>query len=231
MGFLSTLASKLTYANVVATLALFIALGGASYAAVKLPKNSVTTTQIKNGTIKLGDLNKKTVAQLKGATGAAGANGSDGAKGAAGAKGADGATGLTGSTGSTGITGPTGNANVQIETLGDDTPIVLQSSPASTPISVYSKSLPAGKYTFGASIRVLTGVGLDVNVTCSLFADSALLDSKTVLSGAPPNDIRQMSLSGVAEVPSTFALAITCRGDVSIPTNLAPLSVSIIAAD
>lgn len=37
---------KLTYANVMATIAVFIALGGASYAAVGLPKNSVGTKQI-----------------------------------------------------------------------------------------------------------------------------------------------------------------------------------------
>jgi hypothetical protein len=40
------LRSKLTYANVMATIAVFIALGGASYAAVALPKNSVGTKQI-----------------------------------------------------------------------------------------------------------------------------------------------------------------------------------------
>jgi len=39
--------SKLTYANVVATLALFIALGGSSYAAIKLPRNSVGSAQIR----------------------------------------------------------------------------------------------------------------------------------------------------------------------------------------
>jgi hypothetical protein len=38
--------SRLTYANVMATVAVFIALGGASYAAVKLPRNSVGSTQI-----------------------------------------------------------------------------------------------------------------------------------------------------------------------------------------
>ncbi|HVO54167.1 MAG TPA: hypothetical protein VMT37_07130 [Solirubrobacterales bacterium] len=42
---------KLTYANVMATVAVFIALGGASYAAFKLPKNSVGTKQIKNNAI------------------------------------------------------------------------------------------------------------------------------------------------------------------------------------
>lgn len=37
----------LTYANVVATLALFIALGGASYAAIALPAHSVGPVQLK----------------------------------------------------------------------------------------------------------------------------------------------------------------------------------------
>ncbi len=39
---------RLTYANVAATLALFIALGGTSYAAATLPANSVGTKQLKN---------------------------------------------------------------------------------------------------------------------------------------------------------------------------------------
>jgi hypothetical protein len=50
------LLGKLTYANVMATVAVFIALGGASYAAVSLPKNSVGANQIKDraiGTSKL----------------------------------------------------------------------------------------------------------------------------------------------------------------------------------
>lgn len=37
---------RATFANVVSCLALFIALGGASYAAVKLPKHSVGARQI-----------------------------------------------------------------------------------------------------------------------------------------------------------------------------------------
>ena len=41
----------LTYANVVGTLALFIALGGVSYAAVKLPAKSVGTKQLKTGAV------------------------------------------------------------------------------------------------------------------------------------------------------------------------------------
>ena len=37
---------RLTYSNVVATLALFIALGGGAYAATTLPRNSVGTKQL-----------------------------------------------------------------------------------------------------------------------------------------------------------------------------------------
>ena len=40
-----------SYANVVATLALFVALGGAGYAAVQLPKNSVGSKQIKKNAV------------------------------------------------------------------------------------------------------------------------------------------------------------------------------------
>jgi hypothetical protein len=47
---------RLTYANVVATLALFIALGGASYAAVVLPANSVGPKQLRSGAVDLHSL-------------------------------------------------------------------------------------------------------------------------------------------------------------------------------
>ena len=41
------ISDRLSYANVVASLALFIALGGASYAAVSLPRASVGTAQLR----------------------------------------------------------------------------------------------------------------------------------------------------------------------------------------
>jgi hypothetical protein len=42
---------RLTFANVIACLALFIALGGTGYAAFKLPKGSVGTKQLKRGAV------------------------------------------------------------------------------------------------------------------------------------------------------------------------------------
>ena len=47
---------RLTYANVVATIALFAALGGVSYAATTLPKNSVGTDQIQAEAVRTGKI-------------------------------------------------------------------------------------------------------------------------------------------------------------------------------
>ena len=44
---MSKLRSGLTYANVIATIALFLALGGGAYAALKIPNGSVGTKQLK----------------------------------------------------------------------------------------------------------------------------------------------------------------------------------------
>jgi hypothetical protein len=86
-----TLRDKLTYANVISTLCLFMLLGGGAYAAVKLPKNSVGTKQIKNnaitgkkikkGTIGADKLTSAAVATLKGTKGDPGPAGAQGPQG------------------------------------------------------------------------------------------------------------------------------------------------------
>jgi hypothetical protein len=87
-------------------LALFVALGGTSYAAAKLPRNSVGTTQIRSGAVtqaKLApavrdQLTKPTVLASPGATGPKGDTGATGAAGAPGDAGAPGAKGDLGPT-------------------------------------------------------------------------------------------------------------------------------------
>ena len=56
---------RLTYANVMATVAVFIALGGASYAAIKLPKNSVSSKQLKKNAVTTAKLKKEAVTGAK----------------------------------------------------------------------------------------------------------------------------------------------------------------------
>ncbi|HST39508.1 MAG TPA: hypothetical protein VLK58_08365, partial [Conexibacter sp.] len=50
-GLLRILARRLSYANVVATIALFVALGGVSYAAVQLPRASVGSAQLQRDAV------------------------------------------------------------------------------------------------------------------------------------------------------------------------------------
>jgi hypothetical protein len=93
------LRSHVSYANVTASLALFIALGGTGYAAVTLPRNSVGSAQlrsnavgtkeirrgavrsadIRNRTIRVSDLATSTRKSLRGTPGPAGPAGKDAA--------------------------------------------------------------------------------------------------------------------------------------------------------
>lgn len=53
--------SHLSFANVISVIALFVALGGASYAAVSLPKNSVGAKQIKKNGVGASEIKKNAV--------------------------------------------------------------------------------------------------------------------------------------------------------------------------
>lgn len=58
---LSTLRSKLSYANVMATVAVFIGLAGTSVAAVSLTRNSVRSKHIAKGQVKRSDIGRNAV--------------------------------------------------------------------------------------------------------------------------------------------------------------------------
>lgn len=59
------LRTKLTYSNVIATIALFVALGGAATAATQLPRNSVGPNQIKRGAVNTAKLRNQAVRPKK----------------------------------------------------------------------------------------------------------------------------------------------------------------------
>jgi hypothetical protein len=100
----SRMRSHLSFANITALLALFVALSGTAYAAVKLPRNSVGAAQIKkngvrasevrrgaigtsevrNGALRAGDFRPGDLpAGAEGPRGPAGTNGTNGAPGTA----------------------------------------------------------------------------------------------------------------------------------------------------
>jgi hypothetical protein len=107
--------SRLTYANVIASLALFVALGGVSWAAVSLPadsvgkrqlkRNAVTSEKVANGSLKAADFAGRLPA---GERGPAGPTGPTGPAGSAGDRGETGPAGPKGEKGDRGETGPAG---------------------------------------------------------------------------------------------------------------------------
>jgi hypothetical protein len=87
------LRGKLTYANVMATIAVFLVLGGSAVAATHLPGNSVGTKQLKKGAVTPGKLSAKTRRFLVGPGGPTGDRGPQGAEGPRGIQGKEGAPG------------------------------------------------------------------------------------------------------------------------------------------
>jgi hypothetical protein len=150
---LSRLRARLTYANVVAMLALFLALGGGAYAAVTLPKNSVKakqiapgavrTSEIKNNAAKGRDIDESSLGTVPSATRAATATNADRATSADRAANADHATSADGATNAT----HAGSA----DTVGGVTAVGFSYQTAAS----------------GATATLLSRNGLTVTATCS----------------------------------------------------------------
>jgi hypothetical protein len=119
---------KLSYANVVSSICLFIVLGGSAYAAAsitgkEIKDNTVTSADIKNRSLVAADFKPGQITSAgggaqgtpgaKGEPGAAGPAGPQGPKGEAGAPGQNGAPGEQGPKGDSGEAGPEGEPGIQ----------------------------------------------------------------------------------------------------------------------
>jgi Collagen triple helix repeat (20 copies) len=158
-----------------ALLALFIALGGTSVAAgnAVLPRNSVGTRQVVDGSLQTTDLSSKARSALKGKTGP---------RGATGARGEPGATGSTGSPGATGATGPEGPRGTPGQSANDlfaavDSDGTLLKGRGATA----AERADAGAYRiqFDTDITNCVSVATAGQDTGSLFEDYHLYTSRT----------------------------------------------------
>ncbi|HTR74975.1 MAG TPA: hypothetical protein VMH33_06910 [Solirubrobacterales bacterium] len=140
---------RLTYANAIATLALFLALGGGAYAATQLPRNSVGTAQLKAGAVTSGKIARKARKQLRGNRGPQGPQGKTGKTGPKGATGAAGKAGAPGADG----TGPA------FEVFGTNKAIGTTSG------AVLAQNLSAGAYVISANVVVENGSASTVSCT------------------------------------------------------------------
>lgn len=198
--------ARITYSNVMATVAVFIALGGISYAAIQLPANSVGRKQLRAKAVTLKKINPKARRALKGRRGASGKPGPQGASGAAGASGASGASGaalLTGvATGIPSFTSGSTFRRVPVTGLGDASivnmlPQIASLSPART---LVARDL---------SVRIGNDIPGNASTTVALLVNSALIE----LSPPLPT-VLGCSVAGSAG-PSD--LTCTAPGPITVP--------------
>jgi hypothetical protein len=119
-----------------------------------LPRNSVGSAQVINGSLQKADLSKKAAGGLHGARGAPGAQGPAGTSGAAGSPGRDGANGAKGVTGAKGATGTRGATGAKGATGSTG----AQGSP-DTPAQVLTKLEQVDGAGSGLDADLLDGLG------------------------------------------------------------------------
>jgi hypothetical protein len=207
------LTARLTYANVMVTILAFVVLcGGAAYAAIHLPKNSVGTKQlkknsvnsakVKDGTLRKGDFAPNQIP--------AGARGAEGARGPAGLAGTSHGYQANGSSSS------------------------LSGSPYAT--SVVSLSLPPGNYFAIATVEGDTADGNDSLIQCRLINGNGGAGSEATqrdqFINFPEND--NFSLASEFAVTSGQSLNLQCsRSGTSalvriLRANLVAVQISTI---
>ena len=191
------LGSLFSPAMIVALVALMVSLSSASVAAVmisgnQIKKNTVTSAQIKNKTIKTKDMSPKARTQLKGnkgADGAPGAKGDQGEEGPAGASGAKGDQGPSGPAGPKGATGPqgpigaTGPAGTSNTYTKNDNSVTTYGSPTTTSATVMQLDLLAGSYVVISKAMVVGASTTGAFAYCALVAPGASDTSAADVAG------------------------------------------------
>jgi hypothetical protein len=179
-----------SYANVTATVALIVALGGTSYAAIKLPKNSVTSTQVKDRSLLKKDFK---TGQLP-----AGKTGKQGPAGPAGPAGGTGGAGT-----GVGLFNRTDAIELLVAGTGDQ--------------QIQSLALPAGSWVVTAKFIAEDELpATDPRLKCSLTMGGVAVDNLgpngiDFDTGASAN-----TLTGAATLAAAGAATVVCNTGNSV---------------
>lgn len=191
---------RLSYANVVATLALVFAMSGGALAASHYLINS--TKQI----------NPKVLKKLKGNVGNSGTPGANGVAGATGATGAPGATGTAGKEGKEGKEGAQGPSTAFSTVSGTD--ILNFPSSANEVLTVSSLSLPAGNFNVLGKVVANNNAAAETQVRCELLLGGTVIDSGfdgVALGKESPIDRHTLVLTATGSLASPGTAQIVCK--------------------
>jgi len=190
----------LSYANVIATVALVFAMSGGALAASRYLINS--TKQI----------NPKVLKKLRGLAGAPGAGGKEGPPGKEGAPGKEGSVGKEGSRGTEGPAG----IGPALGAFHNGSVLVTSTEPGNPTVVGTLGKIPAGSYVIIAKLYVFDGAGSSVKVVCKLLAEA---DGDQVINDLSGSDeIGAFPLQLVHQFNSTGAATVTCYLAPSVPT-------------
>jgi hypothetical protein len=182
----SPLSSRLSYANVAATLALVFAMSGGALAAKRYLINSPQ------------QINPKVLSKLKGRNGGRGRHGATGPAGPAGPTGASGSKGEPGSPGTKGEPGP---SEAYEATLKNSSTLTAAEAEASLTLL----NLPPGAYAIWAQATVHPKGKASDQVVCRLVAGTEE-DASTV-----PNNGAELLVTVNAQLAHTFASTGTAK--------------------
>ena len=216
--------------NVVAYVALFVALGGTSYGALKLPDNSVGTAQLRDGSVTSSKLAPGAVTGSKVKRGSLQASALNtksllrGPKGERGDAGPEGRAGSQGPSGLSGSPGGDGQPGVAASAFSDDTGAAPPPGPMDLVIKQVSIDLPqAGKLvvldaaleggridnTSNTQLVYVAGVYVDGVGIPGTRLDCGCVAAAQTTSTLPHFSMPQGSISDIAAGPHTVTLALT----------------------
>jgi hypothetical protein len=179
------------YANVASTLALIVALGGTSYAAVAIPKNSVGSKQIINSSVKSKDVKNGTLKKIDFK-----------------------ATELpVGPQGPAGPQGPIGPSTGYEFDSGDG--ILAWNGAFQT---VAALNLPAGSYVLSAKVLGNNNSGADANFECQLKVNGTIVDDMNDVLIVGPNvdqDRGYVVLASTATSAGAAVVTVDCDSTIA----------------
>lgn len=197
-----------TYPEVVSSLAMFIALGGTSYAVATLPRNSVGSTQVKDHSLRAVDLARDAVAA-----------------GPRGPRGPEGPAGTTGPAGAAGAPGPAGSAGVTSVVMRRRDGSAIVDFNAGASVDVATMKVPAGRWLVQAETTATYFPNQSPNgdqFHCGLITDGVLTGHKQAFLGNATGATHEMTFTvtqPLLDSASSASVVLRCWHDSILPSG------------
>jgi hypothetical protein len=229
----------LTYANVMATVAVFVAIGGTSYAALKITgrdvvNGSLTSGDVRNGTLRSADVRNGTLRSADVRDGSLSARDFSSGQLPRGATGLPGVAGPAGPAGARGPEGPRGPSNGFFLKKGSS--VALTDAPEFEFREVVRLSLPAGRYLVtGSAVAAKRAGGTLIRCRVDGPGQTGELTSVAVGETAGYAFLSGVHAEAAIASPTGFDAVMRCdkeyTADPAQPTYLESIRIHAVAVE